>query len=196
MAVRGFKRGALAASGLLIAALAALVVVAITVLIVAAGSGADPSDAFTEAPLIPADIAELVTWEPDAPDLVRSVEPTTRDGLAATWVRGHAAIERAIEVGDLRPLETWFSDGGLVRAKALSTAPSATAEVVVWEHHEADVRFYSLDGQIVGLNITATGRLSGQLIAESFEVVMALRDGNWRIERFERTAGGLEVQGE
>lgn len=42
-----------------------------------AGSGADPAAAFSEIPVVPENLDELVTWMPDRP-LVREVEPDTR----------------------------------------------------------------------------------------------------------------------
>ncbi|MDH3706817.1 MAG: hypothetical protein OES57_12175, partial [Acidimicrobiia bacterium] len=156
-----------------------VVLLLITVVVVRVGTGADPSDAFTEAPLVPEDIDGLVEWRPDAPGLLRSVEPDTRAALAATWVRGLAAVDRR----DERAVSTWFASGALSRHQDLLAGPAPIIERT-WSRHVVRVEFYSLDGQVTALDLASHGVMQhngGQLVVEErHQVVMVLRDGNWR----------------
>jgi len=189
MTIQRAKRVIVGAALVGAVAVVAGVLVVLTVVVVRAGTGADPSDAFTEAPIVPDDIDALVEWDPDGAGLIRSVEPTTRDLLAATWVRGLAAVDRAATGGEDRPLSTWFSDGALRRQRELVASGHAVV-ATRWERHRAAVGFYSLDGQVAALRVTSEGTVEvdgrSVLVREDHQVVMVLRDGNWRIERLTR----------
>ncbi|MDH3683760.1 MAG: hypothetical protein OEV40_27880 [Acidimicrobiia bacterium] len=139
-------------------AVAALAAAALVV--VHAGTGADPTDAFTPTELIPEPLRGRVTWLEDAPDLDRPMEPTTRTALEAAWL--HAAAERE------------------AHSPVSMTTPA----------HELAVDFYALDGQIVGLTAetVVTAEVGGRpvVVRETYEAVIILTDGRWRIDKLHR----------
>lgn len=152
------------------------------------GSGADPASAFSEIPLVPEQLSELVTWGPD-PTLDRPVEPDTRRFVESAWVRGWAGVDAAQRSGDRSEVTARFV-GPLVDQVAQTARPSAPAALT--QHgHELEVVFYSLDGSVMALS--ATSEIERQLLGgpslrstEQYQVVMLLSDGNWRIQHLVR----------
>ncbi len=187
IALQTAKRALAAVAVVATFGLVGLVLLGLTTALVATTTGADPSDAFTEVPIAPADLDELVSWERDADDLIRSVEPTTRIAVGSAWIRAITALEVAVATGETRAVETWFSVGA--KQRALDLVQDATGGPR-WRHHVARVNFYSLDGQVLQLTIRSSGSLvlGDQTLEldDSFDVVMVLRDGNWRVERLSR----------
>jgi hypothetical protein len=167
----------------LAAALTLALLGAATMVTVAATTGADLEETFTAAPRVPVEIDALVGWDQDAAPLLRSVEPDTRDDVAATWVGALASIDSAI-AGETTAMETWFTGGALSGVRAQTSADSAVTGPR-WLDHRASVRFYSLDGRILGLTIESRGVLDvdGTVVDvdDSHEVVAVLQDGYWRI---------------
>lgn len=144
-------------------------------------SGASPDDAFSATQAIPDILGVDVSWLPDAEGLVRRIEPTTREQLTATWLRGLDAVARSID-GDATGLDVWFVDAALDQASARAELSSSTSTVAErWTSHEMHVDFYSLDGQIAVISATSVG-----LVSVEHEVILVLADGNWRIRHLER----------
>ncbi|MFT6765082.1 MAG: hypothetical protein ACJAXA_003763 [Candidatus Aldehydirespiratoraceae bacterium] len=168
------------------------------------GRGADPNVAFSPTENVPGALAADVAWLPDADDLVRVVEPTTRARLGAVWLRADDALSRAAS-GDLIGLDVWFVDAALSNAMSrfesdLDTRHKVSAPSAVG--HRIRIDFYSLDGQIVVLDIETIrprpidGRVEyGDAPTERFEAVLVLSDGNWRVRHVERlTAADVPIQ--
>ena len=172
----------IAVVGVGLAALTPLLLVsAVTVTLVAVTTSADPRAAFTDAPAVPAEVAELVDWRPDADGLLRSVEPETRDAVATAWL---GALAAGAPSADSAEIETWFSGPALDRAReaAESTSRAVGPE---WTSHRLHVHFYSLDGRIIGLEVESRGGLpvdgTVTAVVDRYDVVLVLQDGNWRL---------------
>jgi hypothetical protein len=183
---------AFAAIGIVIALLAAGVVQR------GASEGADPASALVEVPDgVPA-LEGVVTWRDDAPLQQRVVEPATRRAVEAAWTRAWHALQLAAE-GDDSLLDTWFSGSALAQATTMYGTPAtATSPVTLrlGEHH-LQVTFYSHDGAVMGLHadpvllhrivMSADGPQT-LTTEETYDVVLVLEDGNWRIRQWLRTA--------
>ncbi len=151
----------------------------LTTVVISYGAGADPATAFTDSAEPLSVRSEKVSWNTDEPDLLRSVERQTRLDVAKAWVGALSGEAN----------ETWFSGGALQRQEAAFQLDSDLNPD--WDTHQITTYFYSVDGQVLGLDITSVGTLdlgedANYLIAENYEVVMVLRDGNWRVERLTR----------
>ena len=148
------------------------------------GNGSNPDDAFSPTAVVPEALAAPLTWLDDADDLVRVVEPATREQLTATWLRGNDALVRAAD-GDPTGLDVWFTDAALDAATSRFGGAHATATGHAVAH-ELRVDFYSLDGQIVVLTAQSEVRRGTDEHVERFESILVLADGNWRIRNLER----------
>ena len=151
----------------------------LTAVVISYGTGADPATAFTDSAEPLSVRSKTVEWNEDEPGLLRSVERQTRIDVAKAWV---GAISG--EAND-----TWFSGGALQRQAEASRLDASVD--IGWDSHEITTYFYSLDGQVLGLEISSNGSFDSQggntfAISEDYEVVMVLRDGNWRVERLTR----------
>lgn len=168
-------------------AIAASIVVAIgigAVTVQQAGDGADPDEAFSPTENIPGALTADVVWEPDAANLVRLVEPSTREAVAVMWLRADDALERAAG-GETSGLDVWFVDGALGAAQGRFADDAAAVEVAPAIGHRLRVDFYSLDGQVIVLSAD-TIRLRPESTVERLEALLVLSDGNWRIRHLER----------
>ena len=151
----------------------------LTTVVISFGAGANPADAFTPAATSLAARSETVSWNPDEPGLLRTVERQTRSDVASAWA---GAVSGEAD-------DSWYAGGALERRRDTSSLDSAVD--ITWSEHRMTTYFYSLDGQVLGLEISSLGVTptpSGALVpvAERYEVVMLLRDGNWRVERLTR----------
>ncbi len=177
-------------------AIALLVVLgAISLAVIETGDGSDPDRAFSPTQNVPGALIAGIEWEPDADDLVRVMEPSTRDLLGVMWLRADGALERAA-AGMLDGLEVWFVDAALEAATSRfveGEADGVEVGVAPATSHRLRVDFYSLDGAIVVLDV-ATVRLRSDAAGgkepveeiEHVEVIAVLSDGNWRIRHLER----------
>lgn len=175
------------------------------------GDGADPDRAFSPTQNIPGALTAALTWAPDAEDLVRQVEPATREQLGSMWLRADDALTRAAG-GDIGGLEVWFVDAALGAALGRfgPTPPASqdgvdapTLDVAPALGHRMRVDFYSLDGQVVVLTaetirLRPTGTSGGLIESiEQVEAMAVLSDGNWRIRHLERLTpreDGIQIQ--
>lgn len=159
-----------------------------------ASAGADPAAAFTEVPAIAPGLERVVTWLPDAPLQQRTVEPVTRQAIETAWTRAWEAQHRAA-MGDASLLEAWFSGGALAQAQSIATSVDRPVQLRLGEH-QLRVTFYSDDGAVMGVRadpvhivriIEIDGGWHTQASFESFDVVLLLEDGNWRVRQWQRT---------
>ena len=152
--------------------------------VLSTGSGADPATAFSEVPVIPERLDELVSWLPDPP-LSREVEPNTRALVESAWVQGWQTLDDTQRTGDQALIDTWYLPNLAQHAGQSATATQAAA--IVQYGHVFEVNFYSLDGSILAVEIESDiERLldGGPSLraTEQFEVVFLLSDGNWRMQ--------------
>lgn len=179
---------ALVATGVALALIVG-VVVALSLTVTRASTGADPSSALKEIPQIPDGLEDLVQWQAD-PQLDRPVEPLTRRLVESSWVRAWAQLDIAQQTADPADLDTWFV--GDIHGLAADLAAASDGASIEQLSHVLEVTFYSVDGSIMGLSAEAElvhqrdGWPSVQQ-RETFEVVFLLSDGNWRIKSLTRT---------
>lgn len=171
---------------LAVGALVTLAVVLLTagLVVINAGSGADPADAFSEIPLLPENLGDLVTWQPDQ-ELVREVEPDTRILIESTWVSAWKRIDTAQRTGSRELIDTWFTPN--LASHVAVSAPDSPPAAIDQFAHDFEVTFYSLDGSVLAMNVASDlGRRfeDGPALRtiENYEVILLLSDGNWRIQ--------------
>jgi hypothetical protein len=173
------KRAMAAVLVALVLVVAGATLAGLTTVVISYGTGANPATAFTPAAEPLSVRSKTVSWNPDEPDLLRSVERQTRLDVAKAWVGALSG-----EADDI-----WFSGGALERqADAAQLAVSADT---TWNDHQITTYFYSLDGQVLGVEILSTGVVDmgagvALSVSDSYEVVLVLRDGNWRVELLTR----------
>lgn len=168
--------------------------------LVESARGADPASALNRATQLPENIGDIVSWADD-PQLVRGVEPQTRLLVEAAWVRAWHRVSVAQSSGERAGVDTWFL-ASLADQVARSThSPELLGDPrevelsmggVMQHGHDVRVSFYSLDGSIMALDVVSDlERLlgSGESVraSETYEVVMLLSDGNWRVQSLTRT---------
>lgn len=153
--------------------------------VLSSGSGADPADAFSEVPLVPENLEDLVTWLPDE-ELVREIEPNTRAFVESTWVSAWQRIDAAERTSSRELIDTWFMPG-VANHVAVAEATEANPASIQQLGHTFEATFYSLDGSVLGLTIFSDLERrfeDGPALrsTDTFEVVFLLSDGNWRIQ--------------
>jgi hypothetical protein len=173
------KRAMATAMGALLVVMAGATLAGLTTVVISYGTGANPATAFTPAAEPLSARSETVSWNPSEPDLLRSIERQTRVDVAKAWVGAVSG-----EADDI-----WFSGGALERKE--DAAQLGVDADTTWIGHQITAYFYSLDGQVLGLEIASTGVVDigegDELpVGGSYEVVLILRDGNWRVERLTR----------
>lgn len=154
------------------------------------------NEVFNAAAVLPPELVEAVEWQPDSPDLKRAMEPLTRDDVTSTWIRAWEQMSIVAQTGDTTGLEVYFSDSAL---EGLLGSTGDTSERPVRQlGHELRVDFYSQDGQVIGLSaeqvdlvrsVEVQGALGWMQTEESYDAVLLLEDGNWRIHHWVRRSG-------
>ena len=161
--------------------------------------GADPAQALNIVPNVPPDWHSAVNWLPDDPDTGREMEPFTRTQIESAyqraWLQWHLSYLRGEPYG----LKTYFTGpafAGVSDAVANLTASGYRLEQTDTEH-TLKLHFYSADGSIV--SFTDYAARTAQIVfgadenvilrnddVASYEVVMLLEDGNWRVRHWRR----------
>lgn len=156
--------------------------------VLATNTGADPAAAFSEPPLVPEDLGDLVAWESAGVELFREVEPTTRVLIEAAWVSAWQEVDLIQRDGAAGAQERFMP--GL--ADRVGEGGTGTQPAAVVQHgHSLATTSYSLDGSVMTLDISSDlERVFRQgptlRSTDRFEVVMLLSDGKWRILRLTR----------
>ncbi|TFD30674.1 hypothetical protein [Cryobacterium cryoconiti] len=162
-------------------------------------TGAAVSSGLNEVATVPANADQLVNWLPDAWPDEREMEPASRTRIAASYIRAWAAIGRFQSTGETPAVIDTFS--GAARRAVLelpSTGPSATWDL----RHSLELEFYSLDGATVAFQdqgariarTVGTGESETVILSqETYDVVMVLEDGFWRIRQLKRALGSDDV---
>ncbi len=148
---------------------------------------------FTPAAELPPDLINSVGWAPDADGLPRSIEPLTRADITVSWLRAWEQMTIVSQTGDVSGVETYFSNSAL---EGVLAGAESWGDISVHQlGHELEVTFYSEDGQILGLRANETklqhreireGHTLVRQTTESYEAVLVLEDGNWRIHHWVR----------
>ncbi|MEV8508432.1 hypothetical protein AB0368_26920 [Actinoplanes sp. NPDC051475] len=155
--------------------------------------GSLSTSALHEVAELPPEADRLVTWLPDRSDAQRVLDPATRVQIEAAYVRAWAAIGRYQTTGDTEPVTSTFAEPA--RGAALAVPRSATASWSIAHHLE--LQFFALDGMTVAVRDTDADIVRSAVTAglptltdvhETYDVVLVLQDGYWRIEQLRRVA--------
>ncbi|MEV4639872.1 hypothetical protein AB0J80_21245 [Actinoplanes sp. NPDC049548] len=153
--------------------------------------GSLSTSALHEVAELPPEADRLVTWLPDRGDAQRVLDPATRVQVEAAYVRAWAAIGRYQTTGDTEPVTSTFAEPA--RSAALAVPRSATASWSIAHHLE--LQFFALDGMTVAVRDTDANIVRSAVTAglptltdvhETYDVVLALQDGYWRIQQLRR----------
>lgn len=148
---------------------------------------------FTDAAELPEELFDAVVWAEDPAGLPREMEPLTRVDVTNSWLRAWEQLRIVALTGETEGVEVYFSSSAL--ESVLAAASSWDGRSVRQEGHDLQLTFYSEDGQVIGLTSTASrlirserldGRKWTQETIESFEALLVLEDGNWRVHHLVR----------
>ncbi len=170
-----------------------VILLAMSQLLAEVSESGETNDVFTEAAELPPSLIDAVVWLPDNEQSPRPLEPLTRTDVAATWLRAWAQIAIVAETGETEGIDIYFSN---------SAREAILASVEGWQDlpvhqigHELYLSFYSEDGQVIGLTATKANLLRTEIVGdqkeyfnaqESYEAVLILEDGNWRVQHWVR----------
>lgn len=190
---RGKKRVIRAGLGAVLVGLALVLISSASGVLSSLTESSEELAVFTPAAELPPDLLSSVAWQVDAADLPRQMEPLTRADITASWLRAWEQMSIVSQTGDVSGVEVYFSN--TARVGVLAGADDWGNRSVHQLGHELELTFYSEDGQIVGLRSNET-RLQHREVAEdhtlvretteSYEAVLVLEDGNWRIHHWVR----------
>ena len=121
------------------------------------------------------------------------MEPLTRVDVTSAWLRAWEQLSIVAQTGDTTGLEVYFSNSAL--EGLLDAVPDSRNLPTHQIAHELRIDFYSRDGQVIGLTAdrvelvraAPVGDVTGWLQTdESYEAILLLEDGNWRIQHWVR----------
>ena len=136
----------------------------------------------------------VLSWAADDPASPRAMEPYTRDALTSSYQRGYEELSYALASGDSSGLGSYYQEGALADARLV--ASSGPQNVFIDWDHRLRLHFYAPDGGTAAFSDTysyaegaATRLQSGELrlARRTVDVVMALDDGNWRVNHWRVT---------
>ncbi|BBN96676.1 putative hypothetical protein [Deinococcus grandis] len=126
--------------------------------------------------------AGLLRWLPDQGG-PRNLEPSTREALTDSLLRGEREVAFALRSGQREGLRDLFTEAALEDARAVAASGAAPHS---WGHR-VTLRFYAPDGATVSLTdqywyVIPDPESAGALRAarRTQDVVAQLDDGNWR----------------
>jgi hypothetical protein len=161
-------------------------------------TGADPRSALNLLPTAPPDLDKRLRWQ-ESSWSGRPLETFTRDKIANAYLRAWAQWNISYEVGQPYGLTTYFSGPALA---GVSAAVEETARNG-WQARQSDLRhnleltFYADDGLAVAftdhqvpvvqaLENPETGETMVVETRATYDVVMLIEDGNWRLRYWQR----------
>ena len=155
-------------------------------------TGAQTSSALHEVAAVPQYAGQLISWLPDHWVGGRQLEPDTRVMVEAAYIRAWGALGHFESTGDGAPLLDTFSGPAQLTALAMPRdAGGATWDI----GHRVQLDFYALDGATVAFHDTdaaivrTVDTAAGEAVLlshETYDVVMVLEDGYWRIRQLRR----------
>ncbi len=159
----------------------------------------DTRDVFTEA-LSPRHVlVDEVRWLTDAPGLARNVDANTRDKIAEAWIGALEAI------GSTGPESQEIAATYLAGPALRGVNNGQQLDEAIQTEHTLKIEFISADGQIVSISAPETKRLARYLVdesetfarlTESYQAVLILEDGNWRINHLVKLDSDLTWLGQ
>ena len=198
------------AAGALLVVVALLVIRQGAATVLSASEGADVRTTFRESLTAPVEIRNTISWLADRTSKGRSMEPQTRSDIADAYAQAWSAVDRASRGDPEAPVGEYLAGTALSHIRSQLADPAIRSTTVQTTHiaHKLELTFYSDDGSVVSLNapeviverlVDATSTSDRELeatvatvarFAESYRLVMVLRDGNWRVELIERVGVG------
>ena len=163
--------------------------------------GADPSSALNIVPNVPLDLYVSLNWSPDDPDTGRKMDDFNRQQIETAYLRAWLQINLSFVKGAPYGLKTYF-DGpaeGDLNDELHSQAAQGLQIDQVDTSHILNLHFYSADGSIVSFTDTRANVVhiirnkAGKVIfsgetQSTYNVVMLLEDGNWRVRHLLRVS--------
>lgn len=174
-------------------ALAAAAVLVSSAIMASIVSDQETLEIFTDAAVIPPELLDEIVWLEDPNDLPREMEPLTRIAVTSSWIRAWEQMEIVAKTGDTSGVEVYFS--GSARKGVLERAGQWSGRSVSQVGHDLQLTFYSEDGQVIGLSSVDSHLLRNDVVddvnfvretRESYDAVLVLEDGNWRIQHWVR----------
>lgn len=155
--------------------------------------GSETAAIFNAAATVPSDLLDTVVWQPDDADMHRDMEPLTRLAVTDAWLRAWSQLLVVAETQEIEGLEVYFSNSALdaVTASSLDLADQPVQQL----GHDLALHFYSEDGSVAGFESRSTRLLRRYRTSagdawfesdETYDVVMLLEDGNWRVQHWVR----------
>lgn len=145
-----------------------------------------------ELPEVPEGIEGVAEWLPDLWARERVMEPATRVSIESAYLRAWTSLNAYQTTGSTSVVTDSFS--GVLRDRVRNITPDLSTSTVSIRHN-LELTFYALDGATVALRDVGAQfvrtTLSGDaplvvLSQESFDVVMVLEDGYWRVRQLVR----------
>lgn len=204
MAKIRLKLGLWAAIVLLLLLAAWMALRAVGALTLYTQQGADPASALNIVPNVPPDLHVRVSWLQDDRDTGRPMEPYARQDIQAAYLRAWLQWNLSELKGQAYGLQTYFVGPAL--AALDDTIGAAARQRLVVEQadlsHVLRLHVYSADGSIVSftdgpVHVAQLLRdRSGSVVfagetAASYDVVMFLEDGSWRVRHLVRSSGAV-----
>lgn len=165
--------------------------------------GADPAQALNIVPNKPPDLYVKLVWKPDDPDTGREMEPLTRRLIEGAYLRAWLQWNISHLRGQPYGLRTYFVGPTLdnVSETVRRVANDGWHMTQVDTEHTLTLHFYSADGSIASFtdeNINIVQILEDEAgiqrlheMTATYDVVMFLEDGNWRVRAWERRQARL-----
>lgn len=180
-----------------VAAVAVLSLSQVSGIVARFGQGADRSRVLADDQRVTETLAASVRWDPDAAGAVRSIDPTTRKEVAATYARAWARLGTSLSVGEDIGLDDAFSGEALDGARRQLRAPRFAPVRLRQRGHRLRVDLMSRDGTTLAVSVRSA-LVDRQPVAadptgfwtrteETFDLVVTLDDGAWRIRQMRRT---------
>lgn len=153
----------------------------------------ETQDIFTDAAVIPPELLDEIVWLEDPDDLPREMEPLTRIAVTSSWIRAWEQMEIVARTGDTSGVEVYFANSA--REGVLERAGQWSGRSVSQVGHDLQLSFYSEDGQVIGLSSVDSHLVRTDTVddveftretQESYDAVLVLDDGNWRIHHWVR----------
>lgn len=196
-----FKIAAWLLLAVFLMAVSLLAVAQIGRLLAAFQEGADPASALNIEPNKPLDWPIDLTWRADSNPSGRDLEPLVREQIEAAYIRAWLQWHFSYTRGDPFGLGTYFTGPALEAIEASVTTAAAQGLTLdqVDTRHELELTFYSADGSVAALTdhhaqvMRIATDAEGEVIfsAETnatYDIVMLLDDGRWRIRHWLRTS--------
>lgn len=170
--------------------------------------GANPATALNLPPTAADDVHADLQWLPDSADTGRDMDATTRRDVGLAYARAWKELNQAYVAVDPLGLQNYWTKPALTIAEQAVNDAARQGVTITQANlaHRLKLRFYSDDGSIAAFSDTGahivqiigddalTRPIATETVA-SYDVLMVLHEGGWKIYDWRRTgAVDLETQ--